>query len=204
MNRTDVAGNYEYSDRISYYSNVLLKTDSTFEFRSEAGLSSSVSSGKWKLKGRKIILNSYHQKHENAYTMINVDTIVDELDSFRLKIIDIHGNDLPFSKVRLIDNETNKTAMLDFESNLTICKTDFDSIYIKSFYCPEIGIAKNEFKANKVTIQFDQGIRYYRYFLDEKWSIRPNRLYAIWLKKNKFQKQNYYKRVDSLVPIIAI
>jgi hypothetical protein len=203
LEMSDVVGEYEYSDRISYYSTVQLKADSTFNFNSGVGLSSSVSSGKWSVKGRRVILNSFQKKHEKGYVLIH--SVGGELsDSITLNIVDVNGDELPFSKIRFVDGSTNKTIILDFNSSITILKSDYDSIYVRPFYCPEMGVSVKELNSESITIQFDQGLVYYHYFLNEKWRFKNNRLYNGWFMKNKFQKQNYYKRVDTLSPVISI
>jgi hypothetical protein len=201
---SDVSGEYEYSDRISYYSNIHLKKDSTFEFNSNAGLSSSVSSGKWSVKGRCVILNSFQKEHKKGYVLI--DSVGSELsDSITLNIVDVNGDELPFSKIRFVDGSTDKIIILDFNSSITILKVNYDSVYVRPNYSPdEFGVSISELNNNSVTIQFDQSFIHYEYLLNEKWLIKKNRLYSPLLKKNKFQKQNYYKRVDYLKPIISI
>jgi|GEM_PF-4707215 len=202
IDRSDVVGRYEYNDGISYYSSIELKSDSTFYFRYEEGWLSSVSSGEWRVDGKHVVLNSFQKKHKKGYAII--DSIGRLSDSIVIFVIDIHGNKLPFTSVRLVKENNTKIEILDFESNIKFLKSRYDSVYVKPFYCPEIGISVSELKNESMTIQFDQGLIYYHYFSNEKWFIKRNRLYDYSVKKNKFQKRNYYIRVDSLNPIISI
>jgi len=198
---SDVVGKYEFTDKNYIYSSIELKPDSTFHLRFEGGWLSSVSSGEWRVKGKQVILNSYHKKHKKGYDIIDY---VDRLsDSIVICVIDIHGNKLPFTNVKLVGGNNSKIEILDFKSNIKFLKSSYDSVYIRPFYCPEIGISVSELKNENITIQFDQGSIYY-YFSNEKWLIKRNRLYGDSLRKNKFRKENYYKRVDSLNPIISI
>ena len=100
MDRSDVVGKYEYSDRISYYSSIQLKEDSTFELSSEAGLSSSKSEGIWEVKGRHVVLHSFYQPNDNGYEIS--EGINSTSDSITIKVVGLHGDDLPFTRVRLV------------------------------------------------------------------------------------------------------
>ena len=202
LKMTDIVGVYSYSDRISYYTNIELKSDSTFIFRSEGGLSSSKSNGFWSVDGRKIVLNSFYQPHELGYEIIESDTI--NSDSLIIKVVDLFGKKLPFTPLKLIGNNGNTIKMLDFDSKQTFLKANYDSVYVSAFCWVDVKLSMSDLKFNTVVIKLDQSFQYYNYFFNEKWMYKKDRLYYPLLKKSRFQKQNYYKRVDSILSIIPI
>lgn len=202
VSRGLVVGSYEFTDKISFYSSVQLKADSTFEVNSGAGLYSSFSNGTWSVARGHIVLNSFYQPTSNGYEI--TEGINSVSDSICIKVVDLNGEALPFTRVKLVKDECSLIETLNFDSQIRFLKDRYDSIYIRPSFSNEVSISINELEYNRITLKLIQGLTHYQYLSNEKWLFKNNRLYNTSFKKNKFQKENYYKRTKTLTPIISI
>jgi len=198
ISEEDVIGQYQLEDTFGYGPIITLQKDNSFEFYGAHSLSG-VTKGRWELDGTKVILNSEHQPFYNngeKFEILELDSSFS--DSLVFQFVDEENHPLPFARCKL---KINSTVVAETETDLNgLAK--FPIIKADSLIGELIGLYPIRYKLDKSAtsmkfiMSFDREALGYRYFTDEVYFFKKERLYNPLIKRNKYIRKPYYQRFE--------
>lgn len=191
----EVVGRYSWSCIYGVGSEIEFNIDSTFKYTWFAGLNNGVTEGNWTIKNNKIVLNSEKQPGFDVTREYNTTsdstTICIDQNS---KLLD--DSDLGFTTAVIVKMDKSKSK-IKFDSQMctTFLTKEVDSIYITSMFKEPIHLSVEELKSNNYYLVMKDWRSHYRYFTDEEWLYKRGRIFNPTIKKDRYIKENYYKRI---------
>jgi len=192
-----IIGKYQWDGFYGVGSTIELKEDQTFEYNWQAGLIWGTTFGTWEREGTKIILNSEIQPSENGIE--NFEIIRTERrssDSLSIKVFGTDNETVPFADCVLKgDTTTLARASTDFQGETMLPRLDVADSLIISFVGYKLIRHKLNSTISTYVFKMKEANHYYEYFTNETWTYRNGRLYYPSIRKDRYVKKNYYKRL---------
>lgn len=173
-----------------------MKKDNTFTYHWQTGLINGTTNGNWKLIGKTLILNSEKQPQisKEKFQIISENTT--NSNNYELKLIDEEDEPMWFvicglmkDTILIQDAETDTTGICKIPIMKEGNKLEFHFIGYHSIEIPTMNL-----KGNSLTVKMKKEDDFYRYFTNQKWIIKNDRIIDPEIKRDKFIKTNYYKK----------
>jgi hypothetical protein len=185
-----VTGKYRTKGGFEWGSNISLNKDSTFIYKWQTGLIYGETTGKWKLSGNNLVLDSDLQPQKDTPSSFyiidkrntNSSDIVFDLYFPDSTDVLIGANGLMFH-----DGDTIRNVFSDIHGNMRFPKQENDSIKILFIGLKDILISDSVNDYFKIATVDNNG-NMYEYFTNETWQVRGNHLI------DKSKNQNYYEK----------
>lgn len=197
IEKAEVVGKYQYHGFYGVASNIELKEDNTFIYNWQTGLIWGATEGNWRLIGNKLILNSDKQPVEEEDFVVKERNRING-NQFEIQVIEEEGKYELIAASCILMNDTTLLNGISANDNGN-CVLPFDKranklkISYVGFRPVEIPISM--LKSNSLIIEMKEENDYFEYFTNREWMIRNGRIYDPEIKKSKYAKKNYYKRI---------
>ncbi len=189
----EVAGRYNWGGIYGVSSTMLLKEDSTFTFNWQAGLMWGETVGSWNIKRNKITLHSNQQPRNNTGIREPIMTKSTPSDHIEIEVIDQDSISLVLVGVALKrGNDKLWVGKADFNGKVVLPNIQADSIYITFPGFENITYPIKDTAISYYKFQMEMDDLGFRYFTQEKWKYRPNRLYDPTVYRDKNTKPHYH------------
>jgi hypothetical protein len=192
----DVIGVYYWQSIYGVGSSISIDKDSTFEYNWVMGLNSGMTEGNWKLFKNNLILNSNEQPEVEVIKKINLlsDSTYICIDSSSVLQ---NSYDLDFTSVKIVKKDKSSERLkLDSNYRFVFFTKNVDSVYIYSIFKTPIRLAVNELNYNHYCYKMKPDKSRYRYFTNDIWKYKNNRLYNTSIRKSRYNKVDYYKKKE--------
>jgi len=166
-----IVGDYEYKKGLVYHE-LIIKNDSTFEYRVSGDLLNSRSKGTWKMKGDELILDSYEKYHPyliNEHYSENVKHVL-------ISIKDTERVVIPGNYV-IISSDKEKRYFVDEKGLIAVPKQlcDFTSFTIYAMNGEHWYQRKNA-KSNVFDVSYNASMPNQLYFENESFKVEKGKL----------------------------
>ncbi|MFK7969437.1 MAG: hypothetical protein AB8F95_03670 [Bacteroidia bacterium] len=196
LNVAEVCGVYQYSNGFCS-SRVKLKDDLTFQYTWD-DLMSGKGDGKWRIVGKSIVLNSAIQPPHNFSNFSHPIRLErGEGDSLRIKVVDEAGEPLPTAICIIAgaDSQTVTGGTTGLNGTLTLPALDTCMLTIR-FLGFNLVAFKLEPNIRYAEFRMMPEASYIRYFTNEVWRFRKNRLYSPQILPDGNTRKRYYEKVN--------
>lgn len=191
----DVIGIYTWQSIYGVGSSISINKDSTFKYNWVMGLNSGMTEGNWEMIKNKLILNSDEQLEEEVIKKFNTlsdSTYISINSSATL----LNSYDLELTSAKIINKDkTSDRISLDSNYKFVFFTKSVDSVYIYSIFKTPIQLAVDDLNYNNYYYKMKPDKSRYRYFTNEIWKYKNNRLYNSTIKKSRYNKVDYYKKI---------
>ncbi len=187
-------GKYRRNPIYGVSNSIELKSDLTFIYDWQAGLMNGRTYGKWEVNGNRIVLNSEQKPPEYNYEVLKINSL--NSDTLTIKIYNAEGMEMPFANcllkvgaTTLINASSDSTGEMNFPRINTA-----DSLIIKylGYKTIRYHIENSEFD---YIFHMKDEITNIRYFSNETWIFKRDRLYDPLFKWHFYDRKNYYIKI---------
>jgi len=190
-NLRTISGHYRTKGGFGWGSNICMKVDSTFIYNWHSGPFFGETIGKWKIKGQKLVLNSYIQpKAESTpdYYPLEIKNTNSKNIAFDLLLPD-STNVLPAATGIMYKNGKQiASKMSELNGQMVFVKQNFDSIKISYIGLKNILITDTNNDYFKIA-SVENFKNIYEFFTNQTWVVRHRCLI-----NRSFNKQHYEQR----------
>ena len=197
IDKQDLFGKYKLNrEGYAITETIELFKDHTFEYNWVAGLNSGVTTGTWALNDNKVIFISNLRESSRNNIIHNVLKKKEEnKDSVLVKIVDTEKKPIMFVKCfKMKDSSLSPSGFSDVNGSIKLSKSPADSLVIRSVDFGEVKIPWDP-EAWYYEITLWRIPLHYRYFENEKWIFKKDRLYDTTMKNNLIKKE-YYEKIE--------
>lgn len=186
----DAAGTYRYDLGFEKGTIVQLKEDSTFYYRSQAGLMFWTASGKWQLKQDEIILDSFGQKDVRIRSFVNYQALIDTTATRIIAYENESKDPISFSITPYSNGHPQPT--LQSTKNEFSLSQNFDSLKLNTLAFYPLTIKKSKYNSYEIIFVFNEIENNSINFKNVVWKLNGNQLIddtrINYLKKIKYRK----------------
>lgn len=188
---SSIVGKYIWSI-FEVYSIMELKSNHTFKYNWQEGLSGGESVGTWELNNSKLILNSSSQPNTEEYNYLMHEEKF-QSDSISILVLDTMNREIPFANCFTSkDSFIIASNTTNFDGKLTLPKHNANKIEISYIGFKKIVHPISD-SISHISVKLIELPQYYEYFTNEKWIYKKDRLYSPRLK-NKYSNIKYYQK----------
>ena len=192
---SDIIGKYKRTGSLGFKASIELMSDSTFVYKWYIGMMGGISTGKWKMKGRKVILNSNRQPNENKSDFTYTASIDSLTNKTTIKVQTDKGINIPTANCIVFSNGNKFVKSTDSLGIAIFNIHPVERIKILFVGFKPVDFENNNPKRNNFTF-FTQVIDDpYHYFTNEKWIYKNGKLFDRKIKSDRWTKK-YYEKIE--------
>ncbi len=175
---------------------LILNENNKFTYHWVTGFLNGTTYGTWKLKGKKLILNSYRQTPLEKKYNIRERNVIDT-KHLEILIIDHEEQEGVIGAycTYMLDSTVLYDTSTDLEGNCILPPNDkATSLHISSLGYDNVTIPMQDFTSNSIIIELIEN-DHYKYFRNTKWYYKKGRIYNPQSYKISRFRKTYFNKI---------